>query len=90
MATTAARKNLSVSLPADLAKKLDAWAEADQTSRSAVIAHLLKEEDRRRFEIQLEQDYKEAAAEGLYDDIEFYFAAQAEVALAEPPWPEEG
>jgi len=90
MTTTAARKNLSVSLPADLAKKLDAWAEADQTSRSAVLARLLKEEDRRRFEIQLEQDYKDAAADGFYDDIEFYLPAQAEVALAEPAWPETG
>ena len=78
------RRNISVSIPADLAEELDAWVEAERTNRSALVAELVRAEQRRRFEAQLEQDVRDAAADGLYDDIEFYLPAQAEVALANP------
>jgi metal-responsive CopG/Arc/MetJ family transcriptional regulator len=84
MAVAGIRRNISVSLPADLADELDAWVEAERTNRSAVVAELVRAERRRRFEAQLEQDIRDATAEGLYDDIEFYLPAQAEVALANP------
>ncbi len=41
-------------------------------------------EKRRRFEEQLEQDYRDATAKGLFDDMGFYFPAQAEAVPAEP------
>ena len=84
MATAQRRKNVSISLPADLAEELDAWAAADGKNRSALVVDLVRAEKRRRFEAQLEQDYRDAVAEGFYDDIEFYLPAQAEVALANP------
>lgn len=84
MATTQTRRNLSISLPADLAEELDAWAAADGTNRSALVVELVRAEKRRRYEAQLEQDYRDAVAEGFFDDVEFYFPAGAEVMLAEP------
>ncbi len=84
MAVAGIRRNITVSLPADLADELDAWVEGGRTNRSAVVAELVRAERRRRFVAQLEQDARDAAAEGLYDDIEFYLPAQAEVALANP------
>ena len=84
MAVASLRRNISVSLPADLVAELDAWAEAAQTNRSALLSELLRAERRRRVEAQLEQDVQDAVAEGFYDDIEFYLPAQAEVALANP------
>ena len=88
MATTRTRRNLSISLPADLADELDAWAAADGTNRSAVVAGMLKAERRRRLDAELEQAYRELTEDGFYDDIEFYLPAQAEVALANPWDPE--
>jgi Arc/MetJ-type ribon-helix-helix transcriptional regulator len=78
------RRNISVSIPADLAEELDKWTSAEQTNRSALVTELLRAERRRRFEAELEEAYRDAAAEGRYDDIEFYLPAQAEVALANP------
>lgn len=89
MATTQARINLSISLPADLADDLDAWVASDGTNRSALVVELVRAEKRRRFEVQLEQDYRDAVAEGFFDDVEFYLPAGAEVMLAEPYDPEE-
>ncbi len=88
MATTQTRRNLSISLPADLADELDAWAAADGTNRSAVVVGMLKAERRRRLDAELEQAYRELTEDGFYDDIEFYLPAQAEVALANPWDPE--
>ncbi len=84
MAVVRTHRNISVSVPSDLADQLDAWTAEDQTSRSAFVARLLEAERRRRFEAQLEQDYRDAVAEGFFDDVEFYFPAGAEVILAEP------
>ncbi len=89
MATTQARINLSISLPADLADDLDAWVASDGTNRSALVVELVRAEKRRRFEVQLEQDYRDAVAEGFFDDVELYLPAGAEVMLAEPYDPEE-
>ncbi len=88
MATTRTRRNLSISLPADLADELDAWAAADGTNRSAVVVGMLKAERRRWLDAELEQAYRELTEDGFYDDIEFYLPAQAEVALANPWDPE--
>lgn len=84
MATIHARRRLTIALPPDLAESLDAWAEADWTSRSSVVARLVQAEKRRRFEAQLEQDYRDATADGFYDGIEFYFCAQAEAIGVDP------
>ena len=84
MAVATPRRNVSVSLPADLVDELDAWVVAEETNRSALLSALLKAERRRRLESQLEQDVEDAVADGFYDDIEFYLPAQAEVALANP------
>ena len=84
MAVTSPRRNISVSLPADLVDELDAWVEAGQTNRSALLSELIKAERRRRLDAELEQAYRELTEDGFYDDIEFYLPAQAEVALANP------
>ena len=84
MAVATPRRNVSVSLPADLVDELDAWVVAEETNRSALLSALLEAERRRRLEAQLEQDVEDAVADGFYDDIEFYLPAQAEVALANP------
>lgn len=84
MTVARAHRNISVSVPTDLADQLDAWTAEAKTSRSGVVVRLIEEERRRRAEAQLEQDYRDAEADGFYDDIEFYFPAQAEVVLAEP------
>ena len=88
--TTLPRRSVSVSLPADLADELDAWAAADGSNRSAVVVEMIRAERRRRFEAELEQAYRDAVAEGFFDDVEFYFPAGAEVVLAEPWEPEAG
>ena len=82
--TTLPRRSVSVSLPADLADELDAWAASDGTNRSAVVVEMIRAERRRRFQEELEQAYKELTEDGFYDDIEVYLPAQAEVALANP------
>ena len=84
MAVARAHRSISVSVPSDLADELDAWTAEDDTSRSAFVSRLIDQERRRRFEVQLEQDYRDAVAEGFYDDIEFFLPGQAEVVLAEP------
>lgn len=84
LATTMTRKTISLSLPGDLAEKIDAWAEAEHTNRSSLVTAIIKAEQRRRFEAELDRAYRECAAEGLGDDIEFFFPAQAEAALADP------
>ena len=84
MATIQARRNLSISLPVDLAESIDAWAVADRTSRSSVIERLVQAEWRRRCDAQLEQDYRDATADGFNDDIEFYLPAQGEAFGVEP------
>jgi hypothetical protein len=89
MAVARAHRNISVSVPVDLAEELDRWTAEDGTSRSGFVARLLDDERRRRFEAQLEQDYRDAAAEGFFDDVEFYLPAGAEVMLANPPEPSE-
>jgi hypothetical protein len=68
----------------DLAEELDRWTAEDGTSRSGFVAKLLDDERRRRFEVELEQAYRELTEDGFYDDIEFFLPAQAEVVLAEP------
>ena len=78
---TLSRRTMSVSVPGDLVCAVDEWAAEAQMTRSALVSQILDAERRRRFEIQLEQDYRDAVADGFYDDIEFYFPAQAEVAL---------
>ena len=88
--TTLPRRSVSVSLPADLAEELDGWAAADGTNRSSVVVEALRAERRRRCEAELEQDVRDAVAEGFFDDVEFYFPAGAEVILAEPWEPEAG
>ena len=87
-AMTRQRRNVSFSLPADLADELDAWVKADQTNRSALVAEIIRAERRRRLDTELAQAYREMTEDGFYDDIEFYFPAQAEVVLAEPCEPE--
>jgi len=84
MAIARAHRNISVSVPTDLADQLDLWITEDETTRSAFVSRLIEQERRRRFEVQLEQDYRDAVAEGFFDDVEFYFPAGAEVILAEP------
>lgn len=84
MAVAHAHRNISVSVPTDLADQLDAWTTEAGTSRSALVVRLIEEERRRRADAQLEQDYRDAVADGFFDDVEFYFAAGAEVILAEP------
>lgn len=88
MAVARAHRNISISVPTELADQLDAWTAEDKTSRSALVARLIEEERRRRFDAELEQAYRDAVAEGFFDDIEFYLPAQAEVALANPWEPE--
>lgn len=84
MATTRARRNVSVSLPTDLVDVVDAWAGEAAVTRSAFLTRLIRVEERRRFEEQLEREYRELTEAGSYDDIEFYFPAQREaVMLAE-------
>lgn len=75
MATARAHRNISVSVPVELAEQIDQWMTEDGTSRSGFVTRLLVDEQRRRFEAQLEQDYRDAAAEGFYDDIELYLPA---------------
>ena len=84
MAVAQAHRNVSISLPTELADQLDAWTAEEQTNRSAFITRLVEAERRRRCEAQLEEDVRDAVAEGFYDDIEFYLPAQAEVTLANP------
>lgn len=88
MATTQTRRNLSISLPADLADELDAWAAADGSNRSAVVVGMVKAERRRRIGAELERVYRELTEDVFYDDIECYLPAQVEVALANPWEPE--
>lgn len=78
-----AHRNISVSVPIDLANHLDLWTATDRTSRSAVVARLLEEERRRRLNEELEIAYRELTEDGFFDDVEDYFAAGAEVILAE-------
>lgn len=89
MAIARAHRNLSISLPTELADQLDAWTAAAQTSRSALVADLLDQERRRRRDADLEQAYRDAVAEGFFDpaESEFYLPAAAEVFLANP-WDE--
>jgi hypothetical protein len=84
MAVAQAHRNISVSVPTDLADQLDAWTTEAGTSRSALVVRLIEEERRRRFEAELEQAYRELTEDGFFDDVEFYFPAGAEVILAEP------
>ncbi len=84
MAVARAHRNVSVSLPSDLADQLDAWTEADRTSRSALVSDLIEQERRRRLEAELERAYRELTEDGFYDDIELYLPAAAEVVLANP------
>ena len=79
-----AHRNISVSVPIDLANLLDAWTAEAKTSRSGVVAQLLAAELQRRDDEELAQAYRDAVAEGFFDDVEFYGPAQAEVALAIP------
>ena len=88
MAVARAHRNISISVPTELADQLDTWTAEDKTSRSALVARLIEEERRHRFDAELEQAYRDAVAEGFFDDIEFYLPAQAEVALANPWEPE--
>jgi hypothetical protein len=88
MAVARAHRNISVSVPSDLADQLETWTTEDGTSRSALVTRLLDAERRRRFEAELEQAYREMTEDGFFDDVEFYFPAGAEVVLAEP-WDEE-
>ncbi|CAA9542400.1 MAG: hypothetical protein AVDCRST_MAG73-2068 [uncultured Thermomicrobiales bacterium] len=81
MASAAPRRTWTISIPAELAEEVDGWVKHEQSNRSALVAGILAEERRRRFEIQLEQDYRDAMADGHFDDIGFYVAAQAEVVL---------
>lgn len=87
MVVARAHRNISVSVPTELADQLDQWTAEDGTSRSGFVAKLLADEQRRRFEIGLEQAYRDATAEGFFDDVEFYLPAGAEVMLANPPEP---
>lgn len=85
MAVSRAHRNISVSVPTDLAEQLDRWTAEEGTSRIKLVAGLLAAEHRRRFEAQVEQDYWDAADEGFFDDVEFSLPAGAEVMLANPP-----
>lgn len=84
MTVAEAQRTISVSVPSDLADQLDAWLAEEGATPSTFVVRLIEEERRRRSDAQLEQDYRDAVADGLYDDIEFYFPAQAELWLAEP------
>ncbi len=89
MAVARAHRNISVSVPVDLAEALDRWTAEDRTSRSGFVTKLLDGERRRRFEAQLERDYRDAAAEGFFDDVEYYLPAGAVVMLAPASEPSE-
>lgn len=84
MAVARAHRNVSISLPEDLATHLDAWTESDRTSRSALVADLIAQEKRRRLDLDLEQAYRELTEDGFYDDIDLYLPAGAEVIRANP------
>ena len=86
--TTLPRRNVSISLPADMADELENWAERDQTSRSAVVVRMMQAERRRRLDAELELAYREMTEDGFFDDVELYLPAAAEVVLAEPYEPE--
>ena len=88
MATTPDTRQVAISLPEGLVADLDTWANEQRTTRSAVLAKLIRAESRRRADRELAEAYRDAAAEGFYDDIEVYLHAQAEVILAEPSDPE--
>ncbi|MDP9362989.1 MAG: hypothetical protein M3Q10_01945 [Chloroflexota bacterium] len=83
MADARAHRNISVSVPVDLAEELDRWRAEDGTSRSGLVTKLLDEERRRRFEAELGLAYREATEESFFDDIEVYLPARAEVVLSE-------
>lgn len=82
MAVARAHRNVSISLPTDLADQLDAWTEADRTSRSALVSDLIAQEKRRRLDLELEQAYREMTEDGFFDDFKFSLPA-ATAAVAE-------
>lgn len=84
MAAGMERRNVSVSLPTDLVEAVDQWAVAREVNRSAIFAALIKEEQHRILDAQLAQDYRDAVADGFYDDIDTYFHAGAEVFFRDP------
>jgi len=89
MAVARAHRNVSISLPVELADQLDAWTAADETTRSALVTDLVERERRRRLDQELEQAYQDAVADGFFDpaESERWLPLAAEVILANP-WDE--
>lgn len=79
------RKNVSVSLPQELAHAVDEWAASEGTTRSAILAQLIREEQERRFEAELARAYTDATADGFFEDIDLFFDLQAEAVLGDAP-----
>lgn len=76
-------QQLSVTLPAQLVEWLDEKAHRTGHSRSGLLATLLEERRRQEWEELFAQGCEEFADE-MEQIAEQAFAAQAEVALAEP------
>ncbi len=79
------RKNISISLPQELAQAVDEWAASEGTTRSAILVQLIREEQERRFEADLARDYMGATADGYFDDVDLFFELQAEAVLGDAP-----
>jgi metal-responsive CopG/Arc/MetJ family transcriptional regulator len=50
-------KKITISLPANLLKRIDALVEENQSNRSAVIADLVRKLDQERFEEEMREGY---------------------------------
>ncbi|MEW5953354.1 MAG: CopG family transcriptional regulator [Bacillota bacterium] len=69
-------QKLTISIPDDLINVLDSLTATWDTTRSGVVARLLRKVEKDRLEEEMAEGYKT-----MSDDIEVYLPAQAEVVL---------
>ncbi len=71
---------VTISVPEEVLDVADRLAKVEHTSRSGIIARLIRREEQRRLEELMIQGYKDLAKEDR-QEIEEYLPAQAEVVL---------